>query len=106
TPAVAQAVYEGRANEIDRAIVGESARWGDNRVDSDPYTRGDFLVVKNGVLNNFFPVRTGAVLGQFDTRGWIPTLDAPLFSQYGGAIAAGFDLAITKPAGSPAGGVI
>ncbi len=31
TPATAAAVYQARADEIDRAIVGESARWGDNR---------------------------------------------------------------------------
>ena len=32
TPSAAAAVYQARASEIDRAIVGESARWGDNRV--------------------------------------------------------------------------
>jgi hypothetical protein len=106
TPAVAQAVYEARTNEIDRAIVGESARWGDNRVPNDPYTRADFLAIKNGVLANFFPVRTGAVLGHFDAAGWIATLDAPLFSQYGGEIAAGFDLTLSKPAGSPGAATI
>jgi hypothetical protein len=109
TPAVAQAVYEARTNEIDRAIVAESARWGDNRDDSVgdvPYTRADFLSVKNGVLSSFFPVRTGLVLGHFDTNGWIPTLDAPLYSQYGGNIASGYILTITKPGGSPPGAKI
>jgi hypothetical protein len=106
TPAVAQAVYEARTNEIDRAIVAESARWGDNRDDADPLTRADFLSVKNGVLSTFFPVRTGLVLGHFDTNGWIPTLDAPLYSQYGGNIASGYSLTISKPGGSPPGGKI
>jgi hypothetical protein len=106
TPAAARAVYEVRTNEIDRAIVGESARWGDNRVPNDPYTRSDFVAITTGVLNNFFPVRTGAVLGHFDAAGWIPTLDAPQFSQYGGEITPEFSLAMSKPAGSPAGGVI
>src|SRR6185436_12729325 len=92
--------------EIDRAIVGESARWGDNRVDADPYTRADFISVRDGVFNAFFPTRTGTVQTQFNNRGWIPTLAAPLMSQYGGSIAVGYDLALTKPAGSPAGGVI
>jgi hypothetical protein len=114
TPAVAQGVYEARLAEIDRAINGESARWGDNRNADDPFTRQDFLDVNvnkttgdlKAVVPDFFPVRTGAVLGHFDAAGWIPTLDAPLLSQYGGAVASGFDLAITKPVGAPAGGII
>jgi hypothetical protein len=114
TPAVAQGVYEARLAEIDRAINGESARWGDNRNASDPFTRQDFLDVNvnnttgdlKAVVPDFFPVRTGAVLGHFDTVGWIPTLDAPLFSQYGGEIASGYDLSISVPGGTPGGAVI
>ena len=34
------------------------------------------------------------------------TAAAPLFSQYGGTVGAGFQLTLTKPAGSPAGGQI
>jgi hypothetical protein len=114
TPAVAQAVYEARLTEIDRAINGESARWGDNRHANDPFTRQDFIDVNinnttgdlKAVVPDFFPVRTGAVLGDFDSVGWIPSLDAPLFSQYGGEIASGFDLTLSLLAGSPGGAVI
>lgn len=114
TPAVAQSVYEARLAEIDRAINGESARWGDNRNANDPYTRQDFLDVninnstgdKKAVVPDFFPVRTNAVLGHFDAAGWIPSLDAPLLSQYGGEIASGYDLSITTPGGTPVGAVI
>jgi hypothetical protein len=106
TPDAARAVYQARTSEIDRAIVGESARWGDNRVANDPYTRDDFLAITAGVVNNFFPVRTGAVLGHFDAAGWIPALDAPLLSQYGGEISPGFSLSMSKPPGAPAGAVI
>lgn len=103
TPASAAAVYQARVNEISNAIVGESARWGDNRVinDNDPFTKADFLATAAGVVNDFFPVRTGIVLGQFDTRGWLPSIDAPLFSQHGGAVSPGFPLTLTKPAGTP-----
>ena len=38
TPASAAAIYQLRVNEIDRAIVGESARWGDN-LQEPPYLR-------------------------------------------------------------------
>jgi hypothetical protein len=101
TPSVAAAVYAARANEIDRAIVGESARWGDNRFPTDPFTRDDFVTVTNSVINGFFPVRTGIVLGQFATAGWNVALAAPIFNNYGGEVALGFDVTITKPAGSP-----
>jgi hypothetical protein len=100
TEAAAQASYEARTNEIDQAIIAESARWGDNRKPTDPYTRADFIAVKNGVLNDFFPVRTNLVLAQFDGAGWIPTLDAPNFNQYGGDITTPFNLTLTNPNGS------
>jgi hypothetical protein len=106
TESAAQATYEARTDEIDQAIIAESARWGDNRVYADPYTRADFITTKNNLLAAFFPVRTSTVLGHFDSRGWIPTLDAPLFNQYGGEVTSGFDLVITKPGGSPSGATI
>ncbi len=106
TPTAARATYTARAQEIDRAIIGESARWGDNRLPTDPYTRADFLSVTNNVLNTFFPVRTGVLLGQFDAAGWIPTLDAPLLNQYGGQVSPGFDVTLSLPVGSPSGAAI
>jgi hypothetical protein len=113
TPAAAAAVYQARLTEIDEAIIGESARWGDNRNPTDPYTRTDFLRINSdpagdglSVITDFFPVRTGTVLGHFDAAGWIPSLDAPLFSQYGGEIASGYDLTLTAPGGTPVGAVI
>jgi hypothetical protein len=102
TPTAAAAVYQARASEIDRAIVGESARWGDNRVFNDPFTRADWVTVTNGLLANFFPQRTGILLNQFTARGWLQLLAAPAFNHYGGQVASGFDVNIAKPAGSPA----
>ena len=113
TPASAAAVFQTRVNEIDRAIVGESARWGDNRVPititgsqpyarNTPYTRADWVATMNGVLADFFPVRTQITLSQFISRGWMPSLAAPLMNQYGGSVSAGFQLTLTKPVGSPA----
>ena len=99
TPAAAQATYEARTDEIDQAILGESARWGDNWRPNDPYTRADFINTKNGVLNDFFPVRTSAVLSQFDAVDWLVDDAAPEFNQYGGDIAAGFNLTMTNPNG-------
>ena len=46
TPESTAAEYRRLMDEIDRAIVGESARWGDNRV-SSPYTRDDWLDIQS-----------------------------------------------------------
>ena len=41
-----------RMTQIDRAIVGESARWGDTRSGA-PHTCGDWLVIQDKVLSTF-----------------------------------------------------
>jgi hypothetical protein len=105
TPQVAGSIYAARMQMVDRAIVGESARWGDNRREP-AYTRADWLNTQNNLINNYFPTRSQNVRNQFNTRGWLVTVAAPLFSQYGGTVGEGFQLTLTKPAGSPAGGEI
>ena len=47
TPENAAAEYQKLMDEIDRAVVGESARWGDNRV-SSPYTHSNWLRTQRG----------------------------------------------------------
>ncbi|MBX3433148.1 MAG: lamin tail domain-containing protein [Pirellulales bacterium] len=113
TPAGAASVYQARMDEIDRAIVGESARWGDNHTTAsdpvgagNPYTRVQWLARQNSLLTNYFPARTGIVLNQFSNRGWRTTLGAPTFTHYGGTVVAETQVTIAKPAGSPAGGVL
>lgn len=108
TESVAQAIFEARLDEIDQAIIAESARWGDNRVDADPYTRQDWLnIVRDetgdglAVVPDFFPVRTNSLLGHIAARGWLQSLAAPQFNNYGGEVASGFDVIISKPLGSP-----
>jgi hypothetical protein len=105
TPQVAASVYSARMQMVDRAIVGESARWGDNRREP-AYTRADWLNTQNNLLSTYFPNRTQNVRNQFNARGWLMPVAAPLFSQYGGTVTSGFQLTLSKPAGSPAGGQI
>jgi hypothetical protein len=90
---------------IDRAIVGESARWGDNQREPS-YTRADWLTYQNTLLSSYFPNRSNQVRNQFVANGWLVSLAAPLFSQFGGTISPGFQLTINKPAGLPAGAQI
>lgn len=79
TPSKAAELYEQLADEIDLAIIGESARWGDYRILTGEtkvrYTRNDYwLKRKNDLLTNFFPQRTEILLKQLNDYGlYIPT---------------------------------
>jgi len=79
TPDVATALYQVRLDEVDRAVVAESARWGDNHR-STPYTRDiDWIRERNWLLDEYFPQRAGIVLNQIKAKGWYPNTDAPVF---------------------------
>jgi len=101
------------ADEIELAVVAESARWGDYRRDVHPYEWGPFSLytrddhwtpAKNRVLDEYFPRRTEIVLEQFRSRGLYPSLDAPAFlvdgvPQHGGPATLGGNLTLQAPAG-------
>jgi hypothetical protein len=110
TPGKVAAVYTARINQIYSAMIAESARWGDNRSPNAPYTRDGWwnyqqntLLVGNGSNTPYFPNRTATVLSQFSADGWLQSLVAPVFTQYGGTVNAGYALGMSKPSGSPAG---
>ncbi len=109
TPARVAEAYMRRADTVDFVTRIESARWGDNgdtRV-NNPYTRLDWLHNRDNLLGtaggktfaNYFPSRTGIVLGQFRSRGWYPDTDAPEFTPFGGKVPTGFDLSIDSAGG-------
>ncbi|HSW01458.1 MAG TPA: lamin tail domain-containing protein [Sedimentisphaerales bacterium] len=95
TPEKAIALCRSRADQIDLAIIAESARWGDRRSArvNNPYTKEDWSKEVHGYLiGTFFPARTEIVLNQFRNRGLYPRVDAPVFRvngvyQHGGHIS-------------------
>ncbi|MGE5296969.1 MAG: lamin tail domain-containing protein, partial [Solirubrobacterales bacterium] len=103
TPERAIALCLSRASQIDLAIIGESARWGDQRSArvNNPYTKEDWWTEVNGYLvETFFPVRTGIVLSQLRKRGLYPSVAAPVFNingtyQHGGYIDPSDALSMT-----------
>jgi hypothetical protein len=102
-PAAAD-LYQARMAQIDRAIVGESARWGDNRRIANPYTRQDWLATQNAKLTAFFPSRSSQVLTSLKNANLYPTVAAPEFrvggvAQHGGHAAAGAPLSMAANAG-------
>ncbi|RPJ38158.1 MAG: hypothetical protein EHM35_05155, partial [Planctomycetaceae bacterium] len=70
----ATARYTGRADEIRGAIVGESARWGDEPRPSQPYTREDWETEVNRLVTQYFSGRTQTVVTQLKARGWYPSV--------------------------------
>ncbi|NLX13152.1 MAG: hypothetical protein GXY44_05775 [Phycisphaerales bacterium] len=106
TPSNFAALFANRVNEIDRAIVGESARWGDTRRPTGPpYTRNnEWLTECNRLLQQYIPGRTNTVLGQFTSKNpaWYPSVGAPAFlingqSMHGGDASIDDTLTIQNP---------
>ena len=88
------------AGGIDRAIVPESARWGDQHV-LRPYTRDEhWAVERDNLLKNYLPQRSRVVLDQFRAAGLYPAVAAPVFNRHGGAVAAGFIATLSAPQGA------
>jgi concanavalin A-like lectin/glucanase superfamily protein/CotH protein/lamin tail-like protein/chitobiase/beta-hexosaminidase-like protein/Fn3 domain-containing protein len=113
TPAVSQARMLRRAQQIEMAIIAESARWGDSKV-SSPYTKAHWEAEVNKVLYSsgdpmnpyYIPARTDLVVNQLRSKGWYPSVAAPVFSiggvyQHGGEVAEdNNELSMDNPNGS------
>ncbi len=90
--------YQSRMNEIDLAVIGESARWGGAM--GGLRTRDvDWINENNYMLNTYFPQRTAIVLQQFKNRGWFPNIPAPTSTLISGMCDPGQE--ITLSADSP-----
>jgi len=78
-----------RAGQIEKAVLAESARWGDYRRDVhqwqtagpfDLYTKESYwLPQRHFMLNTYFPNRTDVFLNQLRNAGLFPNVDAPVF---------------------------
>ena len=93
--------YLERADEVRGAIVGESARWGDEPRPSQPYTREDWQAEVDRLVSQYFSGRTETVMAQLKARGLYPSVDAPVFQidgkdQHGGHAPTGARLGMTK----------
>jgi hypothetical protein len=108
TLAKARSWVQYRANQMDMAIIAESARWGDSKR-STPLTQNDWRTEINRLLyttsdpwgrKTYLTPRVDTVLPQFKNVGWYPNLNPPTFNQNGGAVSEGFNLIMTNPNGS------
>ncbi|MBL7221293.1 MAG: lamin tail domain-containing protein [Phycisphaerae bacterium] len=112
TPDAAAGLWMELADQLDQAIVAESARWGDYRRDvhvrgsAGLYTRNDYWYPEQqALMSSYFPLRGQEVLQDYESALLYPTLDAPVFNingsyQHGGLIAAGAGLSMTGGLGT------
>ena len=95
-----------RSSQIDKAIIAESARWGDTK-SGIPKNRNDWV---NNVkmVTNWMTGRNAVVLNQLRTTRinasssfWYPSIDPPGFSQHGGQVGSSFRLSMADPNMAP-----
>jgi hypothetical protein len=100
TQARTDAIFLRHARKVDRAIVGDSARWGNLLRPSNPYDRTDWFTEVENIRDNYLGSRVATVLGQLRNTALYPTVGVPRFTpQRGGVIAPGFVLSLTPPTG-------
>ncbi len=99
------ALYAELADQIERAMVGESARWGDV-ASGTPKTLANWQSERDGILNTYMSQRSAVVLQQLRNLGLYPPDDigAPVFYidgfyQHGGTVSEGNLLVISAPSG-------
>lgn len=86
----AEQVLDSHADFIDRAIVGESARWGDLLRPAAPYDRNDWLSEVANLKNGYLGQRRNLAFSQWRNDGLYPDVEAPDFQpQHGGRITQG-----------------
>jgi len=101
TPSAAISRIWKWANQINLAIIGESARWGDAKPPYSPLNRNDhWLPAVNWIVNNHLPSRASILFGQIKSKGWYPNVEPPTFSSQGGYVPSGFQLSMTASAGT------
>ena len=91
-----------RAAQIDKAIIAESARWGDTK-SNVPKNRNDWVNNVN-MVTDWMTGRNAVVLNQLRTTRlnnsspyWYPSIDPPGFSQHGGQVGSSFRLSMIDP---------
>lgn len=115
---VSQQRWMTRANEIETAIIAESARWGDARkgetvrVDSDgplvivpKLTVDTWRAERDKVHDNYFSGIHSRYLQYFADEELLPPLGAPLFNRQGGVVPPGFRVVMNSVVNKPFFGV-
>ena len=106
TPTAAGSRYATLSGQISKAVVDESARWGDYRTGTGTaYGKTNWTTEVNRLLNVYFPARTANTQAQFVANGWYPSVAAPEFDgPFGGTVPSGYQVGVTNS--NAGGGVV
>jgi hypothetical protein len=85
--------------QIERAVVAESARWGDARYTDDPVEQTNWLNATENIAHQMVG-NAEKLIGLLREAGYYPRLEPPAFNQRGGSVDAGFNLEMSAPAGN------
>lgn len=104
-----QARYQSLMNQINVAIVGESARWGNAKQTYVATRDVDWVNETNWIVNTYMPQRSNVVLNQLkadypELSAVAPVVNVNGVASTGGAIASGSVVTLTDP--SNGGGTI
>jgi len=106
TPDAALARIRERIDQIDLAIIAESARWGDAQRTDQPYTKDDWLKEISHIVDDYLPQRTEIVINQFKNAvgpdgqtpaPLYPDVAAPEYRRHGGHVPFEYRLSIRGP---------
>lgn len=98
SPTGATAIWRRRSDEMDDAIIAESARWGDYRRDVQSaggwqssnyelYTKDDqYLATQDYIIGTHLQQRPNIFLNQLRSRNLYPSVDAPTYTQNGNSL--------------------
>jgi len=99
-----RALYAELADWIERAMIAETARWGDVHGGS-ARTIAHWRAERDRILNTYMVQRPGIVLDQLRSAGLYPNISAPAFHvggkpQHGGNVPSSAALAMTGAGGT------
>ena len=91
--------WNARAEQIDLAIIAESARWGDAKT-NPPRTKADWEGQNNYMVNTFFPRRNQIVINLMRSVNMFPDLALVSFNRHGGQVLPGFKVHMSQSNGT------
>lgn len=99
TAAAVDALWMEGFQRLGNSIIAESARWGDNKRPTAPYTlNNEFLTEQARLRNDYFPIRNDTVYNQLIRRGFYNDTVLPVvYGSQGGQVAHGYQLTLTNP---------
>lgn len=78
TPDVVEKNFRARANQIDLAIIGESARWGDSRYGNLNTKDDSWVPAIENTVSEFIAYRTDIVISQLQEADLLPNFYPPV----------------------------